>query len=393
MNTNHPQDKSEFRRIIFEAQSAVGDSIEYIPALYVLRQMYPQAEILVSTYGFGTSLFAQLPFIDRVYDTEHTQEGFWNAAYSFHDEQGNTACADLIIIPDRRGDTIRTALSTDARKIVTFSHLKALFIPRLHFTSYISRWKCHEILHYQHLMHACDHKRYNKVFAQADFSQAKVRYEDQDKRQVQDFLRDANADSYQHLVVVNPHSHTAERCGFNLKVDDYLNLTERLALSFPQCLFVVSSFGTHTYQEHSYQALNLKIFINQRGILSLVALIDHASLVISPSTAAVHIADNLGVDVCAIYPHYDQYRWSGDGMNQLLAKQARKLGRASSHAKNINRFSCIYLPQNWQKNYEQYLIDFEQLCSQFIQTHTLKQPRKLFLSDPQEQALEATNSK
>ena len=376
MSQNHQRDKSEFRRIIFEAQSAVGDSIEYIPALYVLRLMYPQAEILVSTYGFGTTLFAQLPFVDRVYDTEHTQEGFRNAVYSFLDEKRNTACADLIIIPDRRGDAIRTALSTEAHKIVTFSYLKALFIPRLHFTSYISRWKCHEILHYQHLMHACDHQRYNKAFIQADFSQAKVRYEDQDTQQVQDFLSLANAESYQHLVVVNPHSRTAERCGFNLKVDDYLSLTERLALVYHQSLVVVSSYGDHDYQDRHFDAANLKIFINKRGILSLVALIDHASLVLSPSTAAVHIADNLGVDVCAIYPNYDKYRWSGNGMNQLLVKQARKQGKALTSTEVNNHFTCLYLPAGWQSNYEQYLHEFERQCAQVIKDHTLTKPRK-----------------
>lgn len=366
-------------KIVFEAESGLGDSIEYIPALYMLRQMYPKSEIVVATFGSGLDLFAQLPFVDRVVDTKHTLEGLKAAITSFRNAGTSPSCADLVIAVERNSRVINAALATKAQKVVTFSYLRALFTPRLQFTSYIRRNALHELWHYQHLVRSCAPKIYDKEFAQADFSKARTRYDKESSNLIQNFLQQANAASFQHLIVLNPQSRTAEKKGFNFKHESYFTIAAHLAVRFPQCLFVLSSHKQEPYADFAINNNNLKIFTNTGSILRLIALVDQASLVIAPSTGTVHIADNLGVDVCAIYPHYDGKRWSADGFNQLLAKQAQTQGKTLSEAKTHNNFSCLYLPEGWHSNYEQYLSSFEQLCSQVIAKQTLKFPSKMHL--------------
>ncbi len=369
-------------KIVFEAESGLGDSIEYIPALYMLRQMYPQSEIVVATCGSGLDLFAQLPYVDRVFATSHTPEGLQEAINSF----AGAEPADLVIAVERNRRVINAALETKAQKVVTFSYLKALFTPRLHFTSYIKRNALHEIWHYQHLVRACAPRIYDQAFVQADLSQARARYDQEAAKHIQDFLRQAYAASFQHLIVLNPACRTAEKKGFNLKHESYFTLADHLASRFPQCLFVLSSHKKEPYAELAGASThhNLKTFTNTGSILRLIALVDNASLVIAPSTGTVHIADNLGVDVCAIYPHYDDKRWSADGFNQLLSKQAQKRGLSSSQTTPHNHFACLYLPDAWQSHYEQYLSSFEQQCVKVITEQTLRMPRKM-MSRTQEQ--------
>lgn len=367
-------------KIIFEAESGLGDSIEYIPALYVLRFMYPQAEIVVATCSFGLDLFAQLPFVDRVFDTKHTPKGLQAAINSFSTTEQSPVSADLAITVERNSRIINAVLATKVQKVVTFSYLKALFIPRLHFTSYIKRNELHEIWHYQHLVRSCAPKLYDKAFLQVDFSQARAQYDQESAYYVRDFLQQSQVAKYKHLIVLNPACSTAEQKGFNLKHEDYFMLADHLATLFPQCLFVLSSHQQEPYAEFTSSNSNLKIFTNIGSILRLIALVDQASLVIAPSTGTAHVADNLGVDVCALYPHYDDKRWSADGFNQLLAKQAQKQGKTLPQTEVHNHFTCLYLPDGWQNNYDHYLHDFEQLCAKVITSTILKQPSKLLQS-------------
>ena len=104
------------------------------------------------------------------------------------------------------------------------------------------------------------------------------------------------------------------------------------------------------------------MWLNNSGISALACLVSFASLVLSPSTGTAHIADNLGVDICAAYPFYDSKRWIPNGMNQLSAKYDNK-------SWNPNNVRVLFLPKGWQdsqESYSSYVERFQSQCDEFI---------------------------
>ena len=179
------------------------------------------------------------------------------------------------------------------------------------------------------------------------------------------------APEYQHLVLINPQSYTSERKGYNLKHEDFVALGEYLAPLYPQCLFVITSTGDHPFHHIPLQAPNLKLFINEGSLLHLVALIQRAHLVLTPSTGPAHLADNAGVDVCGVYPYYDVPRWNACGINLLLKKQAKL--RGEPYQPN-NVFAQVPLQKGWQERYDEFKMRYFKFCADFIAQHTLRLP-------------------
>ncbi len=372
------------QHIVFDTDSGIGDTVQYVPAVLLLRQMYPQAEIVLSANPIAAQLFANCNFIDRIFMTYDGpyEERFGNYTHCLTTcgHEDNPQLCDLAIINHRRSRFIKQALALGVKEVVTHSYLPALYTPRLHFTPWYPRTWSHEIFHYQLLIKTLDPKRYRQCLAAVDLKKARIQPDDAAKQAIDAFLQKTLAEvraqapqapEYQHLVLINPQSYTSERKGYNLKHEDFVALGEYLAPLYPQCLFVITSTGDHPFHHIPLQAPNLKLFINEGSLLHLVALIQRAHLVLTPSTGPAHLADNAGVDVCGVYPYYDVPRWNACGINLLLKKQAKL--RGEPYQPN-NVFAQVPLQKGWQERYDEFKMRYFKFCADFIAQHTLRLP-------------------
>ena len=392
------------QRIIFDGHSGIGATMQYIAALLSLRAMYPQAQILFTTNTIGKMLLGSCNFVDRIAvvwqkggsaDSANLQrlvqqaKYFTVAADALDDEINglHLPSADMIVCVERNKELLEAALSTGAQ-VFTFSTLRALIHKNLHFSLPFNRHHMHEMVRYQHLVQACDSQLFRKTFAQIDLSQVRLTPLQHDLELIDSFLQQAlreaavamgtPAHSFQHLVTINPLSKTAEIERLNFKHADYVALGEHLARKYPQCLFVLSSYGEQdfhqNFQQIASQVPNLKLFVNTGNILTLLALVHRSSLVIAPSTGTAHLADNQSVDLCGIYTKQGSYRWGAGGLQQLCELQAKMRGTA---APVFNTCAYTLVKQGWEQEYEHYRDQFFTMCKDFVANHTLKHKPKL----------------
>lgn len=392
------------QRIIFDGHSGIGDTMQYIAALLSLRAMYPQAQILFTTNTIGKMLLGACNFVDRIAvvwqeggsaDSANLQRLVQQAKYFTvaADAQDNAInglhlpSADMIICVERNKELLEAALSTGAQ-VFTFSTLRALTHKNLHFSLPFNRYHMHEMVRYQHLVQACDPLLFRKTFAQIDLSQVRLTPIQQDLSLIDSFLQQSlreaavamgtSANSFQHLVTINPLSKTAEIDGLNFKHADYVALGKHLAQKYPQCLFVLSGYGEQDFHQNFQQIAshvpNLKLFVNTGNILTLLALVHRSSLVIAPSTGTAHMADNQSVDLCGIYTKQGSYRWGAGGLQQLCELQAKIRGTV---APVFNTCAYTLVKQGWKKEYERYRDQFFTMCTDFVANHTLKHKPKL----------------
>ncbi len=346
------------QRIIFDGHSGIGDTMQYIAAMLSLRAMYPQAQILFTTNVIGKMILGSCNFVDRIAvvwqgGSDYSdnlqrlvqQAKHFTIAADAQDDAINglhLPSADMIVCVERNKELLEAALSTGAH-VFTFSTLRALTHKNLHFSLPFNRYHMHEMVRYQHLVQACEPKLYCQSFAQLDLSQVRLTPLQQDLSLIDSFLQQSqreaavamgtSANSFQHLVTINPLSKTAEIDGLNFKHADYVALGAHLAQKYPQCLFVLSSYGEQDFhqdfQRVAHQAPNLKLFVNSGNILTLLALVHRSSLVIAPSTGTAHMADNQRVDLCGIYTNQGSYRWGAGVLQPLCEIQAKLRGSAA----------------------------------------------------------------
>ena len=391
------------QRIVFDGHSGIGDTMQYIAALLSLRAMYPQAQILFTTNVIGKMILGSCNFVDRIAvvwqggstDSVNLQRlvqqaKYFTVAADALDDAINGLHwprADMIVCVERNRELLEAALSTGAQ-VFTFSTLRALTHKNLHFSLPFNRYHMHEMVRYQHLVQAFDPQLFRKTFAQIDLSQVRLTPLQQDLSLIDSFLQQAlreaavavgtSANSFQHLVTINPLSKTAEINGLNFKHSDYVALGEHLARKYPQCLFVLSSYGEQDFHQNfqriARQVPNLKLFVNTGNILTLLALVHRSSLVIAPSTGTAHLADNQSVDLCGIYTKQGSYRWGAGGLQQLCELQAKMRGTA---APVFNTCAYTLVKQGWEQEYEHYRDQLFTMCTDFVANHTLKHKPKL----------------
>ncbi len=391
------------QRIVFDGHSGIGDTMQYIAALLSLRAMYPQAQILFTTNVIGKMILGSCNFVDRIAvvwqggstDSVNLQRlvqqaKYFTVAADALDDAINglhLPRADMIVCVERNRELLEAALSTGAQ-VFTFSTLRALTHKNLHFSLPFNRYHMHEMVRYQHLVQAFDPQLFRKTFAQIDLSQVRLTPLQQDLSLIDSFLQQAlreaavavgtSANSFQHLVTINPLSKTAEINGLNFKHSDYVALGEHLARKYPQCLFVLSSYGEQDFHQNfqriARQVPNLKLFVNTGNILTLLALVHRSSLVIAPSTGTAHLADNQSVDLCGIYTKQGSYRWGAGGLQQLCELQAKMRGTA---APVFNTCAYTLVKQGWEQEYEHYRDQLFTMCTDFVANHTLKHKPKL----------------
>lgn len=388
------------QRIVFDGHSGIGDTMQYIAALLSLRAMYPHAQILLTTNSIGKMLLGLNHLVDRIAivwheggsaDPQNLQRFVQQAKYFTVDPNASDdrindpklPPADLIVCVERNKELLNAALSTGA-KVVSFYTLMALTRKNLKLVLPFSRKNMHEMERYQRLVRGCNRHLYESTFPRVDLTQVRLKPPAEQQSLVDAYLKEymmqyahdsgKDASSLKHLVLINPLSHTAERDGFNLKHSDYVALGEMLAEQYPQCLFVLSSFGDQDFHHIPRKAPNLKLFINPSNILALLVLVHRSSLVIAPSTGTSHFADNQSIDLCGFYSQFDFCRWGANGLQKLANLQAQL---RHSSAPELNGCAYTVVNTGWEQHYETYRYKFFVLCDNFIIARTLTLSPKL----------------
>ena len=291
-------------------KSGIGDSVVYIPALHVLRAMYPDAKISFMCNLASFFFYKQFHLADRYYildgdinETEFVQElngenrNFLSASdlieqgpaakpFVHEQLQDHWGATDLLIMTERNRHYIKLSLTSKCKQVLTYSYARALYTSRLPFLRPYSRHAQHEIFGFQFLLKTLDKKRYLKAFNELDLQKSIIKASPEARHFIQDYLTKLGyltkeADPITGLVPKHrakqdnhqTHEHSAHDDAINSHGDDMKRTAQRvykdMIIINPLC---ISTFKKgYSYHPDDYVKLALQLAKDFPHILFIIS--------------------------------------------------------------------------------------------------------------------------
>ena len=330
------------KAIAFDRRLGVGDIISSIPAFYMIKRLYPQAKFTLITNKIGASLCKNYDFIDEIL-VENVDFELKNLP-KILDEKG----VEVLILGHRTSKNIKLFKKSKVSKIISWRHLHSLFSSRFKHPKHIKRLQRLEILRCLDLIKMINPKIYSQNIDKftpdtAMLNVIRLKTCEKNKIFVDNFLRDIFNENYKNestniqakpykIIALSPFGLSSKN--YNLKINDWIELAKNLASEFKDTLFVFMNFKGSGYEFAPFNEKNIRVFMNDEDLLNLVELTSRLSLCISLSTGNIHIADNLGIDTLGFFAKTDEILFA--------------CGQYGGH------FEALFLPKEWQKDYEFY---------------------------------------
>jgi ADP-heptose:LPS heptosyltransferase len=280
--------KPEQAVIVISRTDRLGDLLLSFPAFYRVREMFPEARIIVLIRKYTADLLYGQAFIDRV------------------------ICIDDFEFPDlvqqlrnEKPDYFIALFSNDEiGKLAKLSGAKYRIGP----LSKLHSW----LVYNEGIRQKRSHARKNEAEYNLDLvnrlstvksagnAYTKLFYDAEHREYAANFLASTEVKPSVRIVVINPFSGGSAK---NLSLQQYLALGKFIIDREPLAHVVYIATKSDAYQPIQLVANGRQsLFINEGSILNLVALLDRASLYVGASTGPTHIAAFLNKQVVAIYP-------------------------------------------------------------------------------------------
>lgn len=277
----------EPKNILITRTDKIGDLILSIPAILMVRKMYPEAKISVLVRKYNADIIKNFKFIDRIIISD----------------DGNVN--DLI--KNLQEDKIDTYIALYSDSLIGWIGLGCGAKNRIGPLSKLTSWIVYRNGIIQKRSKSIKNEaEYNldlvkilnpELYSQQTIETAKIIYDESNAKKVDKFLEDENINNY---IVIHPFSGHSSK---NLTFDQYIDLIELLNKKNIKENIVISTSENDLEDAEYIQdyTTNVKIF-KADSILDLAALIDKSKLYFGNSTGPTHVAGNLGKKVVCIYP-------------------------------------------------------------------------------------------
>lgn len=140
--------------IAFDRRKLFGDIMVSIPALYLAKKLYPSAKLVLITNARGKNLCKNFSFIDRIVECE--SNGDFGATI-------DKIAPDILILGHRTGENITIASKSKCPKIISWLHLKSMFLPKFRHPAYLMKGKRRELASCIDLIRAINPHRFDKI--------------------------------------------------------------------------------------------------------------------------------------------------------------------------------------------------------------------------------------
>ncbi|EIA4391966.1 hypothetical protein K7I34_001403 [Campylobacter upsaliensis] len=309
------------RRIVFH-QNGFGDLLVCFKALYAIKCLYPKDKLILAQKGFyDESFLKNIPFIDEIY-TGGGGKDFENLK------------SDVFITNIRSSHFFKTLHKFQFKRIIAQPHLLSLLY---HFDTPLPyrRTKLHMSEIALKLVRVINKRHYDTNFSKINFKEVKNLLPSDDTLSEKFFNQNKQ---FSKIIALNIFGNQTENIGFNPLPKTWLNLSQNLAKEHPEILFVLVNFTHNTLQFNLKEQANLKVFINNNSIASLVAFCKKLDGLISVDTGIVHLCDILQIPSLIFIPKHTFYRFSGGSYGGVCDKFSQKNGYQKNYAKIMQNF-------------------------------------------------------
>ncbi|MGL5543931.1 MAG: glycosyltransferase family 9 protein [Cetobacterium sp.] len=280
-----------YKRIIIARTDKIGDLILSIPSFFMVRKMYPDAEITLLVRNYNYNIVKNLPYINRVVQIDrYRQKELLEKIRYFN--------ADVFIALYVDDFVMQLTKASKAKvKIGPFSKLKSFFTFNKGVLQKRSKSIKHEAEYNLDLI-----KRLNKKLFEERFEINTAIYLDKSNTEsAEKFFKDNNIG--EKVLVVNPFMGGSAK---NITDEQYSKLIKKIIDRQKNLDVVITA---HISDEERGLSLIKKIardrvylFANGGELLNIGAVINKSKVYFGGSTGPTHIAGSLQKSIVALYP-------------------------------------------------------------------------------------------
>ena len=283
--------------IIISRTDKIGDLVLSIPAISMVKKMYPKCKLYVLVRKYNSEIVKGFQFIDGVISIDN---------YSEHElvEKMRQIHADVFIALYSNNQILKLALKSGAKyRIGPLSKPLSWFIYNKGIRQHRSESLKNEAEYNLDLVRQLD----KELFARQKITVDPIPYGRLNHNKIVEFLDNNKIYNY---ILIHPFSGGSTK---NFTVDEYIKLINKIHEKWSDKQIVISSSNDDIKEAERIKAACANTYIYKaNSILEIAALIDKCRLYIGASTGPSHIAGNLKKKCVCIYPAYkflSKTRW------------------------------------------------------------------------------------
>nr|WP_307774677.1 glycosyltransferase family 9 protein [uncultured Cetobacterium sp.] len=281
-----------FKRIIVSRTDKIGDLVLSIPSFFMLKKMYPEAEITVLVRNYNYNIVKNLPYIDRVVKIDDYRKKELLEKIPYFN-------ADVFIALYVDDYVMQLAKASKAKiKIGPLSKLKSFFTFNKGVLQKRSKSLKHEAEYNLDLIKKLDKNRYEEVLE----INTKINLDEENIAAADKFFKDNNIDGK--ILVVNPFMGGSAK---NITDLQYANILKKVIDKVSNLNVIITAHisdeirGIDLLKEIDRK--NVYLFANGGELLNIGAIIDRCNVYFGGSTGPTHIASSLQKSIVALYPN------------------------------------------------------------------------------------------
>lgn len=282
----------DIKRIIISRTDKIGDLVLSIPSFFMVKKMYPNAEITVLVRKYNYEIVKNLPYIDRVVKIDDYRRVELIEKIKYFK-------ADVFIALYNDEFVMQLAKASVAHiKIGPLSKIKSFFIYNKGVLQKRSKSIKNEAEYNLDLVKKLDSKKFDDLFE----LNTKIYYEEKHRKAVEIFIAEKEIESP--ILVINPFMGGSAK---NISDEEYVELIKAVLNKIADIDVVLTC---HISEEDRGQRIldgignqRVHLYANGGDLLNLAAMIDRADVYFGGSTGPTHIAGSLKKSIVAIYPN------------------------------------------------------------------------------------------
>ena len=291
---------------MFNDIHSIGDNMVRLQGLFVLKKLYPQSELILFGVNITKKLFENIDFIDKIVlvDELGWEREHGGGALRFEDFK-----LDVLLLASsyKFSTLIKLAQKSKIKKIIAPLRLNTLFAKGITTCFYTQIHPHREVYRTLRLVRKINKKHFDANIKNIELKEARLKTLPQNKAYIDDFLTKINAKNYKYIVGINAFGNTL----FKFEPKDFVKLAKDLAQNYNEVLFILMSYENNSFKFEDFKEPNLKVFVNKGSLLDLVEFTSHLTLLISPDTGNIHIADNQLINIFQTIRRNLKYQWGG----------------------------------------------------------------------------------
>lgn len=298
----------EIKRIIVARTDKIGDLVLSIPSFFMLRKMYPEAEIVVLVRKYNYEIVKNLPYVDRVLKIDdYRQRELLEKIKHFKADVFIALYNDTFVAKLAKASMAKWRVGPLSKINSFFTYNKGVWQKR-------SKSVKNEADYNLDLIRKLDPEAFEERYE----INTEIFLGEEHKKAVRIFLEENSIEGQ--ILVVNPFMGGSAK---NITDEQYVELLKRVKEEKPHLNIVIAC---HISEEERGQKVvdgiedeKTYLFANGGDLLNLAALIERADVYFGGSTGPTHIAGSLKRRIVALYPNkktqhptrWGVYGWDG----------------------------------------------------------------------------------